>query len=159
MPVPISKVEAETPLSLHGDIEERPKPAPKATRTSVNAAAATAPAAIAGQDAPVSVASVCTSTISTAVSIAMLLDEAIGRTRNSAATTKVPADDDFLGKLSLVAHCTRLASMVSNFHPAAMSRHAFVGWIFISGRRAIPLSAICKTAMEKNKALKVSGES
>ena len=59
MPVPVLKVEADTPLSLHGDIADRPNPAPNATSASVRAAAATAPAAIAGHETPV----VCTSTM------------------------------------------------------------------------------------------------
>src|ERR1700734_2316050 len=50
MPVPVLNVAAETPLSLHGDTAERPSPAQNAIRTRDKAAAATAPAAIAGQD-------------------------------------------------------------------------------------------------------------
>jgi hypothetical protein len=50
MPVPTSKVDAETPVSLHGDMDEKPIPAPNAMRRSVRAAAATAPAATAGHE-------------------------------------------------------------------------------------------------------------
>jgi len=32
MPVPTSKVDAETPVSLHGDMDEKPIPAPNAMR-------------------------------------------------------------------------------------------------------------------------------
>jgi hypothetical protein len=52
MPVPMLKVDAETPLLLQGEIEERPSPAPKATSRSAKAAAVTAPAATASQDTP-----------------------------------------------------------------------------------------------------------
>src|ERR1700733_5746890 len=52
MPVPVLKVADETPLSLQGDTAERPSPAPNAIKTRANAAAATAPAAIAAQDTP-----------------------------------------------------------------------------------------------------------
>jgi hypothetical protein len=52
MPVPTSKVDADTPVSLHGDMDEKPIPAPKATRRSVSAAAATAPAATAAHETP-----------------------------------------------------------------------------------------------------------
>jgi hypothetical protein len=55
------------------------------------AAAATAPAAMAAQETPDCEVSACTSTISTAVSMAMLLNEAIGRSR--VAPTIVPGDD------------------------------------------------------------------
>src|ERR1700688_1651382 len=50
MPVATLKVEAETPLSLHGETAEKPMPAPNAISRRVNAAAATAPAATAGHD-------------------------------------------------------------------------------------------------------------
>src|SRR6185503_12551453 len=52
MPVPSSNVDAETPVSLQGDIEESPMPAPNATSRRVSAAAATAPAATAGHETP-----------------------------------------------------------------------------------------------------------
>ena len=45
--MPVLNVDAETPLSLQGDTADRPSPAPKAIRRSANAAAPTAPAAIA----------------------------------------------------------------------------------------------------------------
>src|SRR4029077_5685088 len=61
MPVPPSKVEADTPVSLHGDIDEKPMPAPNATSRRVSAAAATAPAATAGHETPD-----CASTAATA---------------------------------------------------------------------------------------------
>jgi hypothetical protein len=54
-------VDAETPVSLHGDIDEKPIPAPNATSSSVNAAAATVPAATAGHETPD-----CASTVATA---------------------------------------------------------------------------------------------
>src|ERR1700691_2514497 len=50
MPVATLKVEADTPLSLHGETAEKPMPAPNATSKRVNAAAATAPAATAAHD-------------------------------------------------------------------------------------------------------------
>src|ERR1700733_14675522 len=50
MPVATLKVEAETPLSLHGETAEKPMPAPNAISRRVNAAAATAPAATAAPD-------------------------------------------------------------------------------------------------------------
>jgi hypothetical protein len=37
MLVPTSNVDAETPVSLHGDIDENPIPAPNAMSSSVNA--------------------------------------------------------------------------------------------------------------------------
>ena len=46
-------VDADTPLALQGDMVDNPSPAPKATRSSVKAAAATAPATIAAHDTPV----------------------------------------------------------------------------------------------------------
>src|SRR5712672_589700 len=58
MPAPILKVVTDTPESAHGEIDERPRPAPNATSRSVKAAAATAPPAIAGHETP----DVCTST-------------------------------------------------------------------------------------------------
>src|ERR1700689_5517326 len=45
MPVLLLKVDAETPLSLHGDTADRPSPAPHAIRRRASAAAPTAPAA------------------------------------------------------------------------------------------------------------------
>src|ERR1700722_6625449 len=50
IPVPVLNVDAETPLSLQGDTADRPRPAPKAIRRRDNAAAPTAPAAIAPHD-------------------------------------------------------------------------------------------------------------
>src|ERR1700686_772566 len=47
IPVPVLKVDAETPLSLQGDTADRPSPAPNAIRRSAKAAAPTAPAAMA----------------------------------------------------------------------------------------------------------------
>ena len=51
IPVAVLKVAAETPESAHGEIEESPRPAPKARRARVNAAVATAPAAMLAHDA------------------------------------------------------------------------------------------------------------
>jgi hypothetical protein len=50
--VPTLKVVEETPLSLHGDMADSPRPAPNAMSRRAKAAAATAPAAIAGHDTP-----------------------------------------------------------------------------------------------------------
>src|SRR5690349_22063690 len=50
MPEPVLKVEAETPESAQGEIDESPRPAPKARRAKLNAAATTAPAAMLAQE-------------------------------------------------------------------------------------------------------------
>src|SRR4029077_3672027 len=50
MPAATLKVSLEIPELDQGEIDENPMPAPKANRTSVKAAVATAPAAMAAQD-------------------------------------------------------------------------------------------------------------
>jgi hypothetical protein len=52
MPVPMLKVETETPLSLQGETAERLSPVPKATSNRLNAAGATAPTANAAKETP-----------------------------------------------------------------------------------------------------------
>src|SRR5205823_11896967 len=49
IPLAFLHVAAETPVSDHGDTDERPSPPPKAKRASDSAAAATAPAAMLAQ--------------------------------------------------------------------------------------------------------------
>src|SRR5437762_5281339 len=49
IPLAFLNVAAETPVSDHGDTDERPSPAPKAKRANESAAAATAPAAMLAQ--------------------------------------------------------------------------------------------------------------
>src|ERR1700704_3037146 len=50
MPAPTLKVVADTPEFDHGEIDDRPVPAPKAINRRVSAAAATAPAATAAHE-------------------------------------------------------------------------------------------------------------
>src|SRR5882757_4924004 len=50
MPAPTLKVVADTPEFDHGEIDDRPVPAPKAIKRRVSAAAATAPAATAAHE-------------------------------------------------------------------------------------------------------------
>jgi hypothetical protein len=45
------KVEADTPVSVHGETADNPKPTPSATSARLTAEAVTAPAAILPQDA------------------------------------------------------------------------------------------------------------
>jgi hypothetical protein len=63
MPVPTSKVDADTPVSLHGDMDENPIPAPNATSSRFSAAAATAPAATAGHETPDSACTAATAAL------------------------------------------------------------------------------------------------
>src|SRR5882757_6248269 len=51
-PVPILKVDAETPELPHGETTEKPMPAPKESSTRVSARDATAPASTAAQEIP-----------------------------------------------------------------------------------------------------------
>src|SRR5664279_1671330 len=51
-PVPILNVVAETPAPDHGDTTDKPRPMPKAIRTTVSAQETTAPAATAGHETP-----------------------------------------------------------------------------------------------------------
>src|ERR1035437_4039208 len=51
-PVPILNVVAETPAPAHGDTTDKPRPRPKAIRTTVSAQETTAPAATAGHETP-----------------------------------------------------------------------------------------------------------
>src|SRR5712671_6454538 len=50
MPAPTLNVVADTPEFDHGEIDDKPVPAPKAIKRSVSAAAATAPAATAAHE-------------------------------------------------------------------------------------------------------------
>src|ERR1700716_1288449 len=50
MPAPTLKVVADTPEFDHGEMDDRPVPAPKAINRRVSAAAATAPAATAAHE-------------------------------------------------------------------------------------------------------------
>jgi hypothetical protein len=79
IPAPVPKVDAETPLSLQGEMVDRPSPAPNAMRTSARAAAATAPAAIAGHDT-----AACASTIVAAGrKLASMIEISGGRNRDA----------------------------------------------------------------------------
>src|SRR5664280_812288 len=51
-PVPILNGVAETPAPAHGDTTDKPRPMPKAIRTTVSAQETTAPAATAGHETP-----------------------------------------------------------------------------------------------------------
>src|ERR1700733_12330778 len=88
MPVATLKVEAETPLSLHGETAEKPMPAPNAISRRVNAAAAPAPAGTAAHDT-----AGCASTIVVALRRSVSIESSRGNNqcfRNLRASGKVP---------------------------------------------------------------------
>src|SRR6202023_2958861 len=90
IPVPVLNVAAETPLSLQGDTADRPRPAPKAIRRSVSAAAPTAPAAIAPHDRP-DCASTIVDSARRSVFICILPAALKGSAQQFGSIKKVPA--------------------------------------------------------------------